>query len=94
MYVIMLFGNYLFKKETLGGADIKLMFIAGLVLHPVLGVAVIFLASCIALPISLIIYIMNNEHMIPFGPFLILATLLSFIFESPISSFINYLFIL
>lgn len=87
MYGIMLFGNYLFKKETLGGADIKLMFIAGLVLHPVLGVFVIFIASCIALPISLVIYIMNNEHMIPFGPFLVASIILLYFLKIDINTF-------
>lgn len=81
MYLIMLLGNFLFKKESLGGADIKLMLIAGLVLHPVLGIFSIFLASCIALPASLIIYINNKEHMIPFGPFIVAAILLLFLLK-------------
>ena len=35
----------MFKKESLGGADIKLMFISGLVLGPLLSLLVIFLSS-------------------------------------------------
>ena len=42
MYIIMLLGNKIFKKETLGGADIKLMFFVGLILQPALGVFNIF----------------------------------------------------
>ena len=89
MYSIMLIGNAIFKKETLGGADIKLMFIAGLVLHPILAVIVIFVASCIALPVSLIIYLMNREHMIPFGPFLVAAIILLFFMKIDVDTFIN-----
>ena len=37
MYIIMLLGNFIFKKESLGGGDIKLMFVIGLVLNPFLG---------------------------------------------------------
>ncbi len=76
MYVIMLLGNSLFKKESMGGADIKLMFLFGLVLDPLLGTIAIFIGSFIALPISLIVYYTNNDKIIPFGPFLALAFLL------------------
>lgn len=87
MYLIMLLGNFMFKKETLGGADIKLMFIAGLVLHPLLGIFVIFVGSCIALPVSLIIYVKDNEHMIPFGPFLVAAIILLFFLKIDVDTF-------
>lgn len=73
MYGFMLLGNFIFKKESLGGGDIKLMFIVGLVVHPFLGLFVIFLASFIALPVSLFLYFINKEHIIPFGPFLVSA---------------------
>ena len=89
MYLIMLFGNFIFKKETLGGADIKLMFLSGLVLHPVLGIFVIFVASCIALPISLVIYMTDKEHIIPFGPFLAASIILMYFFKIDINIFIS-----
>lgn len=89
MYLIMLLGNLIFKKETLGGADVKLMLIAGLVLHPILGVFVIFIASAIALPVSILIYVTNKEHMIPFGPFIVAAILLFFLLKIDINTFAN-----
>lgn len=76
MYLIMLLGNKLFKKESLGGADIKLMFLVGLTLDPMLSVVVIFLASIIALPVSLVLLIKNKEHVIPFGPFIVIGLLI------------------
>ncbi len=75
MYLIMLLGNFLFKKESLGGADIKLMLLAGLALDPMLAIVVIFLASFIALPVSIFLLIRNNDHVIPFGPFITLSIL-------------------
>lgn len=78
MYLIMLLGNFLFKKESLGGADIKLMFLVGLVLDPLLIVVVIFLASIIALPVSLILLVKNKEHVIPFGPFIMIGLLITY----------------
>lgn len=76
MYGLMLLGNFLFKKESLGGGDIKLLFVFGLVLDPILGVFSIFLGSLIALPISLFLAWKRKDHVIPFGPFLLSALLL------------------
>lgn len=78
MLIIKLFGDFIFKKESMGGGDIKLMFIFGLVLGPINAVATIFLASFIALPVSLIILKLKNSHEIPFGPFLSLGALILF----------------
>lgn len=78
MYLIMLLGNKLFQKESLGGADIKLMFLVGLTLDPLLIVIVLFLASIIALPVSLFLLIKNKEHVIPYGPFIMIGLLIVF----------------
>ncbi|MBQ9019474.1 MAG: prepilin peptidase [Bacilli bacterium] len=84
MYTIMLLGNFIFKKESLGGGDIKLMFVIGLVLTPLLGLFVIFIGSLIALPISLIILCKQKKKIIPFGPFLLIA--FAFIYFTKIDS--------
>lgn len=76
MYLIMLLGNKLFKKESMGGADIKLMFLVGLALDPYLAIMVIFLSSFVALPVSMFLLVKNKEHVIPFGPFIILSLLI------------------
>lgn len=82
MYIIMLIGNKMFKKETLGGADIKLMFFIGLVLEQSsLGIFNIFLSSFIALPISIISLIKNKNNVIPFGPFILISLFLIFCFK-------------
>ena len=83
MYGIMLFGNHMFKKETLGGGDIKLMFVVGLVLNPFLGIVVIFIASFLALPVSIIILWKKKQNLVPFGPFLVISFL--FIYVTKIS---------
>ncbi len=76
MYLIMILAEKAFKKESLGGADVKLLFLFGLVLDPMLGIISIFIASVIALPVSLLVLVKNKSHMIPFGPFLILAVII------------------
>ncbi len=73
MYCIMLFGNFLFHKESLGGGDIKMMFVFGTVLHPLVGLISIFLGSFLALPISFILMRKRKQSLIPFGPFLLIG---------------------
>lgn len=84
MYLVMFLGNKALKEESLGGGDIKMMFVFGLVLDPLLGTLAIFLGSLIALPISLILLKKQHERVIPFGPFLLLA--LTLIYFSQITT--------
>jgi len=91
MYALMLLGNFLFKKESLGGADIKLMFLSGFLLGPVLSLVVIFLSSFIALPIAIILYIINKENRIAYGPFLILAMIILYFLQIDVVTLIQAL---
>lgn len=79
-FIIMLsiktLGDIIFKKESMGGGDIKLMFTFGLVLGIPSAVASIFLASFIGLPISLVMMKKNSSHELPFGPYLSLAAII------------------
>lgn len=79
MYLIKLFGDFLFKKESMGGGDIKLLFLFGMVLGIPMSVISIFLASFLALPIALIILYKEKTNIIPFGPFLSISAMLLFL---------------
>lgn len=79
MYLIMLLGNFLFKKESLGGGDIKLMFFIGLTLNPLLSILAIFIGSLIALIPAIYLQVKKNEKMVPFGPFLLIGNLFVFL---------------
>lgn len=76
MYAIKIIGDKVFKKESLGGGDIKLMFLFGIVLGFPMSICTIFLATFIAFPIAIIILLSNKENIIPFGPFLSMAAIL------------------
>ena len=89
MYVIMLLGNFIFKKESLGGGDIKLMFVIGLVLHPFLGLLLIFIASFIALPVSILLLYRRGENIVPFGPFLLTSFALIYFMKLDINMIID-----
>lgn len=93
-YLIKFIGDRVFKRESLGGGDIKYSFFMGLVLGAKYALVALFIASLIALPYALFYVIRNKEKEIPFGPFLAMGTLLTFIFLSPIKEFIDYLFMI
>ena len=76
MYAIKILGDKAFNKESLGGGDIKLMFLFGMVLGLPMSVATIFLATFIAFPVALLILFSDKENVIPFGPFLSMAAIL------------------
>ena len=61
----------------MGGGDIKLLFVFGMVLTYPIAILSIFIGSLIGLPIALIILLKKKDNIIPFGPFLVAgATLL------------------
>lgn len=91
MFLIMKFGEYMFKKESLGGADVKLMFTVGICLEPFLSLLVIIIASFIALPISLVLLVKEKEHAIPFGPFIIIGLLIVFLTKLDSLKIIHFL---
>lgn len=79
MFLIKIMGDFLFKKESMGGGDIKLMFTFGLVMGIANGVGSIFVASFVGFPISLILMRNNSSHEIPFGPYLSIGALILFL---------------
>ncbi|MDD2378015.1 MAG: prepilin peptidase [Bacilli bacterium] len=70
MFLIKQLGDFMFKKESMGGGDIKLLFFFGLILGWEMSIVAIFLGSIIGLPISLFLLYKNSSHVVPYGPFL------------------------
>ena len=91
MFLIKILGDFLFKKESMGGGDIKLMFIFGFLLGYELAIISIFIAAFIALPVSLIILFRKKSNIIPFGPFLCISALLLYFSQLNIDDLVNYL---
>lgn len=91
MYSLKLFGDFLFKKESMGGGDIKLLFTFGLMFGFEMSIVSIFLASIIGLPISLILLKKNNEHVLPFGPYLGCAALIIVLYHIDFNMVINFI---
>lgn len=85
MFLIKLFGNLIFKKESLGDGDIKLMAVITLGIGLINGLCALFIASVTALFFSIMILKKNKEGIIPFGPFLIIGGLITLYFSNYIT---------
>ncbi len=89
MFLLKLTGDFLFKKESMGGGDIKLMFFFGFMLGWEMAIICIFIASFIALPVASFILYKKNDHHIPFGPFLNIAAILVLLLHIDITTIIK-----
>lgn len=91
MYTIKIIGDKAFKKESLGGGDIKLMFIFGLVIGFPMSICTIFIATFIAFPVALIILFSSKENIIPFGPFLSMAAIIILVSKLNLMDILEFL---
>ena len=91
MLLIGLIGKKLFKREALGGGDIKLAGIIGIVLGLKLGLVAIILSSLLALPYAVGAMMLNKNSEVPFGPFLIASMAIVFIFSDKFLNLIAFL---
>jgi len=89
MWLIKVFGDFIFKKESMGGGDVKLMFLFGLYFGWEMAVISIFLSAFIGLPISLVILFLKKNNVIPYGPFLSLAGIIITLLQIDINTVIK-----
>ena len=91
LLIVKISGDFFFKKESLGGGDVKLMIVIGLALGWQTSIITVAFASFIALPISLVILAVKKTNVIPFGPFLSLASLILYYFSIDFTVIFNLL---
>ena len=88
IYLTGLIGNAIFKKETMGGGDVKLMAMVGAFIGWKLALLTFFIAPFFGSAVGIVLKIRKGESLIPYGPFLSLATLVSIVWGDQI---INWL---
>ncbi|OGX25970.1 MAG: hypothetical protein A3J51_01875 [Omnitrophica WOR_2 bacterium RIFCSPHIGHO2_02_FULL_45_21] len=78
------------ETESIGGGDVKLMMMMGSFLGWKLVVLTFFLAPFFGAVVGVYILIFKKSHLIPYGPFLSLAALISLFFGSEIIRFLFF----
>jgi len=91
LYLIAVLGDRLFRKESMGGGDIKMAAMLGAFLGWQKVILVFFASAALGLVISLIIMVFSKKlrtsRVVPFGPFLAVAAFLAIIFGDTIIAF-------
>lgn len=70
-------GGMVFRKEAMGGGDVKLLAMAGSLLGWKMITLTFFLAPVLAVIPGIVVLLTRRSHVIPYGPFLSLALVVS-----------------
>lgn len=90
MFIIKKIGDFIFKRESMGGGDIKLMFISGMVLTFPISTLSIFVGSFIGIIPALLYSKKHPEGIIPFGPLLALGSIVLLLFHIDIDTIVKF----
>lgn len=82
-------GKKMFKREALGGGDIKLSFVIGLILGVPYAFMALVLSTFLALPYATFSLLTEEGKEVPYGPFLVSALWMVFIFYDKFSYVLN-----
>lgn len=86
--LLSLFMDFVLKKESMGGGDIKLFFMLGLYMGPILGLFHLIISCFVG--IFFVIILRNNK--IPFGPAISIGAIISLLWGNHIVSWYIGLF--
>ncbi len=80
IYAMGILGDFLFKKESMGGGDVKLLAMVGAFLGWKLAILTFFVAPFFGAVFGIIEKIRTKDTTIAYGPFLVLGALISLFF--------------
>ncbi len=90
IYAMGMLGDFLFKKESMGGGDVKLLAMAGSFLGWQMAILAFFIAPFFGAVLGIIVKIRTKESVIPYGPFLSLGALISLFWGNKIIHWLLY----
>lgn len=88
IYAMGLLGDILFKKESMGGGDVKLMALIGAFMGWKLALLTFFLAPFFGAVYGIIERIRTKDNTMAYGPFLVLSALVSLVWGQAIIDWI------
>lgn len=90
LYGMAWIGDRIFKKDSMGGGDVKLLAMIGTFLGIKNTIFVFFMAPFPALPFGLYMKYIKKSETIPFGPFLAAAAAVFFIWGDLITAYFGF----
>jgi len=88
LWITGLIGDFIFKKETMGGGDVKLLAMIGAFLGWKIAVLTFFISPIFGAIVGIIIKLRTKNSLIAYGPYLALGSLVSLFFGNDILKFI------
>ena len=90
IYVMGMLGEFAFKREAMGGGDVKLLAMIGAFIGWKLAILTFFLAPVFGSVVGIILKIKHGRDIIPYGPYLSLAAVCSIFFGERILHLLFY----
>ena len=88
MYLTGFLGSLAFKKESMGGGDVKLMAMLGAFLGWKMAVLIFFLAPFFGSPAGIYLKFRKKQDIIPYGPYIAMASFVAMIWGHDILKWI------
>ena len=87
MFLMGFFGEMIFKKEALGGGDVKLMAMVGAFLGWKMVILTFFTAPFFGAGVGIFMRLKFKSEVIPYGPYLAIASIISLLWGEGIISY-------
>ncbi|MGD2278962.1 MAG: prepilin peptidase [Candidatus Omnitrophota bacterium] len=91
MFLLGFFGELIFRKESLGGGDVKLMGMVGAFLGWKLVLIAFFLAPILGLGFALFYKVKRKKDVIPYAPYLSFGAFISMLYGKEILKFLFFI---
>ena len=80
MLLVGFIGKRMYKRDALGGGDIKLSFIIGMILGVQVAMVSLIFSTFLALPYALATIVLKKDSEVPFGPFIVSSLFIVFLY--------------
>jgi leader peptidase (prepilin peptidase)/N-methyltransferase len=90
IYAMAVLGKLIFKKEAMGGGDVKLMAMIGAFVGWKLILLVFFLAPFFGAVVGIVVKIREKKDTIPYGPYISIATIIAVLWGEKILRYLLF----
>ena len=93
MLLVGFIGKKIYKRDALGGGDVKLSFVIGMILGIQLSMVSLIFSTFLALPYALATIVLKKDSEVPFGPFIVSSLLIVFLYYDKFYNIVRLFYI-